>query len=141
MLQAQTVASSADSMGQVLYTRSRGLCPVSESPATSQTIPGAERRFPDPRRHDNEDIGNPAIRIPDHLPEALEEGKTIAMTGNPHIRVPDTTEREDGLRMRRAFIKADAEEGDGENGRRRETSTTQTKKEEPTKTHPGDTIM
>ncbi|KAJ1217783.1 hypothetical protein NDU88_005373 [Pleurodeles waltl] len=114
---------------------------VSESQATSQTKPGAEYRFPDPGRHDNKDIGNPDGRIPDHIPAVLEEGKTIAMTGNPDIRVPDAREREEGLHVWHAFTKTDAEEGDAENGRRRETSTTQTKKEEPTETHPGDTIM
>ncbi|KAJ1207464.1 hypothetical protein NDU88_002855 [Pleurodeles waltl] len=113
---------------------------VSESPATSQTKPGAEYRFLGPGRHDNEDIGNPDGRIPDQIPAVLEEGKTIAMTGNPDIRVPDAIEREDGLRARCTFTNTDAEEGEAENGRRRETSTTQTKKGEPTETDPGDTI-
>ncbi|KAJ1113269.1 hypothetical protein NDU88_001523 [Pleurodeles waltl] len=119
----------------------KALCSrVSESPATSQTKPGAEYRFSGPGRHDNKDIGNPDGRIPDQIPAVLEEGKTIAMTGNPDIRVPDAIEREDGLRALRVFTNTDAEEGDAENVRRRETSTTQTKKGESTETHPGDTI-
>ncbi|KAJ1154990.1 hypothetical protein NDU88_007728 [Pleurodeles waltl] len=64
----------------------------------------------------------------------------IAMIGYPDIRVPDVIESEDSLRARRAFTNTDAKEEDVESGRRKEMSTKQTKKEEPTNASPGDTI-
>ncbi|KAJ1214666.1 hypothetical protein NDU88_002284 [Pleurodeles waltl] len=57
--------------------------------------PGAERCFPDPDRHNYEDIGNPDSRIPDKIPERLKDGTTISMIGNPDIRVPDVIGNED----------------------------------------------
>ncbi|KAJ1154988.1 hypothetical protein NDU88_007726 [Pleurodeles waltl] len=129
LLKKWEVAENAEACSRVL-----------ESPATSHIKTGSERRFPDPGRHDNEDIGNPDSRIPKQIPEGLDDGMMIAMIGNPDIRVPDVIENEDRLHARRAFTNTDAEEGDTESGRRKETSTKQTKKEEPTNASPGDTI-
>ncbi|KAJ1084425.1 hypothetical protein NDU88_004573 [Pleurodeles waltl] len=86
---------------------------VLESPAISHIKPGAEHRFPDPGKHDNEDIGNPDSRIPEQIPERLDDGMMIAMIGNPDIRVPDVIESEDGLRAARGFTNTDAEERRG----------------------------
>ncbi|KAJ1093379.1 hypothetical protein NDU88_006480 [Pleurodeles waltl] len=111
-----------------------------DSPATSHIKPGAECRSTDPCGHDNKDIGNPDGRIPEHIPEGHRDGETIAITGNPDIRVPDIVKRDDGLRTRRAFTTKDAEEGDAEVGGRKETSPERTPKEEQTNAGPGDTI-
>ncbi|KAJ1088199.1 hypothetical protein NDU88_001358 [Pleurodeles waltl] len=60
-----------------------------DSPTTSNTESGAECRSTDACEHEIKDIGNPAIRIPEHIPKRSREEDTIAEARNPAIRVPD----------------------------------------------------
>ncbi|KAJ1206583.1 hypothetical protein NDU88_001986 [Pleurodeles waltl] len=111
-----------------------------DSPTTSHIKPGAECRSTDPCGHNNNDIGNPDGRIPEHIPEGRRDGETISETGNPDIRVPDSVKRDDGLRARSALTARNAEEGDTGGGRREETVHEQMLKEEQKKTGQEDIV-
>ncbi|KAJ1150160.1 hypothetical protein NDU88_002957 [Pleurodeles waltl] len=91
-----------------------------DSPTTSNTESGPECCSADACKHEKNDIGNPVIRIPEHIPERSREEETIAEAGNPDIRFPDSFKSEDGLRVRRALETGDAEDedeqGNAENG-------------------------
>ncbi|KAJ1208736.1 hypothetical protein NDU88_004119 [Pleurodeles waltl] len=109
------------------------------SPTTSNIKPGAERRSTDRCRHENNDIGNPDGRIPEHIPARCRDGETITEARNPDIRVPDSVKRDNGLRAQRAVKTRDAEEGDTGGGERKETVHEQTPTEEQTNTGQEDT--
>ncbi|KAJ1215191.1 hypothetical protein NDU88_002800 [Pleurodeles waltl] len=69
-----------------------------DSLATSHIESGAERRSDDSCGYEVKAIGNLDGRIPEHVPLRGGEEETIAGAGNPDIRVPDSLNREEGLR-------------------------------------------
>ncbi|KAJ1165071.1 hypothetical protein NDU88_005501 [Pleurodeles waltl] len=87
-----------------------------DSPSTSHIELGAERRSADSCGYEIKDIRNPDGRIPEHIPVRSKEEETIAEAGNPDIRVPNSLNREDGLRARGAPNTRDAEGGEDEQG-------------------------